>query len=343
MKKTLPVLATLFLFLLAGLTDIQAQKKVEKKKFQPDNNYYETYRNKLTTRIFVAQKFAQFRVPASGSAQDIQYSSNHNVKLGVGVTWHNLTLNLSYGFSFLNKNREEEKGETKGIDLQLRLFPRKWAIDILAVMPRGMYIHPKGYAADDPSEYYSRPDVKERLFGIGAYYVPNKEKFSYRAALVQNEWQKKSAGSPLYGGEILYGIVEGKDSAFVPKKIQANFPQAGITEMNYISVGPGIGYAYTLVMDQHFFITGALIGNLKVNLTKEEIGSAVNKKTSFDPTANYKAAIGYNSNNWSICANISGNLVLVKANSSTMNYFMSSGAWRVMLAKKFDVKKKHSK
>jgi hypothetical protein len=36
--------------------------------------------------------------------------------------------------------------------------------------------------------------VKTTFFGISAYQVPNKERFSYRAALLQSEWQKKSAG-----------------------------------------------------------------------------------------------------------------------------------------------------
>ena len=114
----------------------------------------------------------------------------------------------------------------------------------MLVMPSGMYIDPKGYGSADPNYYYFRKDIKERLLGLAAYKVPNKEKFSYRAAIVQNEWQKKSAGSFLYGGEAYYGSIQG-DSSLVPAKIQAGFPQAGMTKMRYFSFGPGAGYAYT--------------------------------------------------------------------------------------------------
>lgn len=333
MRKKL--LFTSSLFLLCGLLHAQ---NMSKKKYKHDSNYYEMYPNKLTGRIYAAKKFEDINVPSGGSATDLKFVANHKTNFGIGVTWRNFSLNAFYGFN----NSSTNKGKTKGLDLQLHLFPHKWAIDILAVMPKGMYIKPKGTAAANSSSYYSDVNTKERIYGFAAYRVPNKEKFSYRAALVQNEWQKKSAGSLLYGGEAYYVIGPENDSAFIPKSIQNGYVEKGYLEMRYISVGPGIGYAYTAVADKHFFIMGSLIANVKVNIATEEIPDAV-KKTSIAPSAIYKAAVGYNSDNWSFVVSTTGNALVDKGPKSAQNYFYKAGQLKVSLCKKFDVKKKKDK
>ncbi len=335
------IMKKIFLFLLAIMilfvNTVHAQK-MSKKKYLHDESYYEMYPNKLTGRIYAAKKFEDINVPSGGSAPDLKFVANHKLNLGVGVTWRNISLNAFYGFN----NSSVDRGKTKGLDLQLHLFPHKWVIDVLAVMPKGMYIKPKGTAAANSSSYYSNEGTKERIYGFAAYRVPNKEKFSYRAALVQNEWQKKSAGSLLYGGEIYYVIGPENDSNFIPQSIQNNYIEKGYHEMKAITFGPGIGYAYTAVMDGHFFIMGSLIANLKINLATEESPTVV-KKTSIAPSSIYKAGIGYNSNSWSFVVSTAGNLLLAKGPASAQNYFYKAGQIKVSLAKKFDVKKKNKK
>lgn len=334
MKKTTFTLLCLSFLLVASVNRVQAQN-LSKKKYKHDDNYYEMYPNKILWRVYAAHKFEEIKFPSSGSATDIKYTANHKLNFGFGFTWRNYSLNAFYGFN----NSSSDKGKTKGLDLQLHMYPHKWVIDLLAVMPKGMYIKPRGLGKTGGGYYY-RPDVKERIFGVAAYRVPNKEKFSYRAALVQNEWQKKSAGSFLYGGEIYYVIGPEADSAFVPAGIQSGYPQAGVTEMRYISIGPGAGGAYTFVIDKHFFIMGSAIGNLKFNIATEEKPTGDVKKTSVAPSAIYKGAIGYNSDNWSLAASYTGNLLIAKGPASLKNYISPSGQIKVSLSKKFDLKKK---
>lgn len=328
----------LVLVMLLLTCNLLTAQNMSKKKYKHDPNYYEMYPNKLTGRIYTAKKFEDINVPSGGSATDLKYVANHKMNFGIGVTWRNYSINAFYGFNNSSANR----GKTKGLDLQLHLFPHKWVIDVLAVMPKGMYIKPKGTAAANSSSYYSDEETKERIYGVAAYRVPNKEKFSYRAALVQNEWQKKSAGSVLYGLEAYYVIGPENDSTFIPKPIQNGYAEKGYLEMRYLSIGPGIGYAYTAVMDQHFFIMGSLIANLKLNSATEETPDVV-KKTSIAPSSIYKAAIGYNSNNWSFVVSTAGNLLWGKGPASAQTYFYKAGQIKVSLAKKFDVKKKTKK
>jgi hypothetical protein len=313
-----------------------AQKKVTN-----NPEYYETFPHVITGRIYLSQKYSHYNFPSTNSSvEDMEYKSNPKLNLGAGVTIHNFSINLFYGFAFLNK-KDEPKGVTKGLNLQLHLYPRKWAIDLYGEFPKGLHLEPKGLAKDNPNEYYYRPDIKESLIGLSAYRVPNKEKFSYRAAILQTEWQKKSAGSVLYGGNIYYGSLKG-DSAFVPAKLQNQFPQAGITKINFFGFGPGIGYAYTLVLDTHFYITGSMVGNLNLNFTKEETTSS-NSKVALSPATVFKAALGYNSDNWNLSANWTGNGIWFEGDAySKKDYFWPSGNYKVVLAKRF-YSKKHPK
>ncbi|MEO5945837.1 MAG: DUF4421 family protein [Chitinophagaceae bacterium] len=336
MKRSNKILSAFLFFLLCYSQNIKAQKHAEH-----DSSYYELFWHQITGRVYAAQKFTHFTMPSSDGSRDLQYVANPKLNVGIGVTWHNLSLNVFYGFAYLN-NKDTIKGKTKGLDLQLHLYPRKWLIDLLVVMPKGFHTNPKGYASTNPNKYYYREDVKERIFGLAAYRLPNKEKFSYRAALNNNEWQKKSAGSILYGGQAYYVIMESnaEDSLLVPKAVQSSFPKlAGITESRFITIGPGAGYAYTFVHNKHLYLMLSGVAHLDVNILTEEKGSANQvKKTSVSPSLMYRTAVGYNSANWGFSASLAGNTFWAKG-PSAQKYSVQGGGLRFSVTKKFDTKK----
>jgi hypothetical protein len=138
--------------------------------------------------------------------------------------------------------------------------------------------------------------------------------------MVQDEWQKKSAGSLLFGGGAYYGMMRA-DSAIVPKFVQNGFAQAGINKINFFTVGPGIGYAYTLVVKKHFFVSASVIGSLNFNFCSEQKVDVKNNKLAINPSALYKAAIGYNGNTCSISANWVRNALWIQGISSPEKYF----------------------
>lgn len=332
------ILSALFITVSAMLLFNPFTGNAQKKKPAPhDTSYYVTYPGTVTARIYLSKKYAPFTLPGPGSVRDLEYRPNTKMNLGIGVTYNNYTLNVAYGFGFLNKNLDE-KGKTKGLDLHFHLFPHNLTVDLLGIFHKGYYLFPKGYGSTNSNNYYYRQDVKITQFGLAAYRVPNGSKFSYKAAFVQNEWQKKSAGSILFGGQASY-ISFDADSALVPKQLAASYPQqSGINKISFISVGPGIGYAYTLVLGQHFFITPSVIGNLNVNFLTEETTSK-NKKVSVKPAAIYKGAIGYNSDSWSIAVTLTGNALLARGSASSKDYLVPTGNYRVTIAKKIMVKK----
>src|ERR1043165_1605937 len=267
--------ATSFILLIISISS--SFVSTAQKDFPHDTAYYQTF-EKITVRLYLSKKYVHLNFPSGGSAQDLEYKANPKLNLGAGVTIKNISINLFNGFGFLNP-KNDPKGKTKGFDFQIHLYPRKWSIDLLYLSPKGYHLSETGIGGADPGEYYYRGDLKTTFFGISAYRVPNKERFSYRAALSQTEWQKRSAGSFLYGGQIHHGIIQG-DSSLVPALLSHAYPQAGIKKINILSFGPGGGYAYTLVIQRHFFITGSMIINLDVNLTKEEEEGLKTLKTS---------------------------------------------------------------
>ena len=309
---------------------------IAQKKTSVDNGYYITYPEKLMLRVYLSQKYAPVTISSSKNNQDLNYKTNSKLNLGVGATYNNVTLNLSYGFSFLNKDKGQ--GKTKGLDFQFHLYPHKWAVDLLGTFRKGYYLDPKDNNGLNLTKYFQRPDIKRNIIGLAVFRVPNAQRFSYRAALTQNDWQIKSAGSLLYGGEAYYGTIKA-DSSFVLYQVSNNFPQSGVNKINFFSIGPGIGYAYTLVIDKNFFITGSLTGSVDLNFSTEEKTGNKNKKVSVLPGGAYKGAVGYNSSTWSISANILGNALYAGSASSSKEYFVPTGNLRLILAKKIGLKK----
>jgi hypothetical protein len=283
-------------------------------------------------RLFLSQKYSPFTI--SAPVKELNYKTNSKLNVGAGFTYRSFTLNLSYALKSINKNNG--KGETKGLDFQLHQYPHQWAIDLLGSFRRGYNLDPKDNSISglNLSNYYVRPDIKRNIVGLSIFRVPNAGRFSYRAAFTQNDWQTRSAGSFLFGGEAYFGMMKG-DSALVPARVDNFFEQAGIDKVNFFSVGPGIGYAYTLVISQNFFISGSATGSLNANFSTEQKVGGKNNETALIPDFAYKGAIGYNSAGWSVSANILGNALYVGSKASTKEYFLPTGNLRFILAKKF--------
>jgi hypothetical protein len=307
-------------------------------KSDHDTSYYVTYPGTLVGRFYFSKKYTSFTLPSSNDGEDIKYKPNTLLTMGLGVTYNNLTLNLSYGFDFLNKSNDD-KGKTKSIDLQAHFFPRKWALDLIAIRHKALYLEREDYTPDNPGSYYYRPDVEQLFIGFAGYKVMNPERFSFNAAMMQNEWQKKSAGSLLLGGLIYYGQMKG-DSSLIPAKIQNAYPQAaGIDDINSLSLGIGVGYAYTLVIAKHFYITGSAIGNINANFSTVENMDDKKNNTSINPFIIYKAAIGYNSDSWDISGNWAASDLWFKGGYFSNDFHAPVGNYRVILSKKIALKK----
>ncbi|MBO9564732.1 MAG: DUF4421 domain-containing protein [Niastella sp.] len=261
------------------------------KKF--DRAFYESYTDLITSRVYFSQKYTSLRIRGSERIRDLQYRPNTTLNFGVGATYGWFTLNLAYGFDFLNR-RDESKGKTRYLDLQSHIYTRKMSIDLFGQLYKGFYAFPKRLVPQNEDGWYTRPDVKMRHFGAAAYYIYNWKRFSLRAATLQNEWQKRSAGSLLIGAEFYYGTNRG-DSALVPGALADLFEAAGVTKMRYFDIGPGVGYAYTVVVKEHFYGTGGLTVSFPFSFHKQWRNDESEHRLSISPDLLYRLGVGYNS------------------------------------------------
>jgi hypothetical protein len=307
-----------------------------------DTSYYKTYRSMLTARGYLSRKYNVLSFNPPSPATPFQYRATTSLNIGIGATYHAFTLNIAIGISKFNP--DNEKGNTKYLDLQGHFYARKWNIDLLGEFYKGYYLTPQGFAAPAGNEFYIRPDVGLSLIGFAFYRALNDTKFSYQAGLLQNEWQRKSAGSILFGGEIYYGSFYG-DSSLTPNAIDPKANALAINKYHFFSFGPGIGYAYTFVFKEHFFILGSATINLAFRYSTE-ISTTLNTKADFfgfRPNYNLHAGVGYNGDVWSLSVLWVDTELFMKGASSAYHYTAAVGNYRLIYARRFYLSRKTSK
>ncbi|MGK2860592.1 MAG: DUF4421 domain-containing protein [Chitinophagaceae bacterium] len=298
----------------------------------PDN-YYTTFDDQLTLRLYLAKKYTSLIMKAPPPVQSLRYRPNSLTTMGINGTYKSLSLSFGSGFGFLNPNKIE-KGKTRSFDFQTHIYSHDWVTDIYAQFYKGYYLSLGGPSGTTDKNYYVRPDAKVMLLGTSVYRLLNGDKFSYRAGFSQSEWQKKSAGSVLLGAEIYYGTMKG-DSALVPGNISVYYPQRGIERVRLLELGPGAGYAYTAVWEENFFLTGSATINGDISMVKETSAEGSANRVSISPNATLRAVAGYNSEEWAATISWLHNTTNAKGQSSNYEYGIKTGEFRITLAKRF--------
>jgi len=216
-----------------------------------DSLYYVSYANRLTGRVYLSQKLTALNFNDRKKNYTLHYLPNTTLNLGVGATYKWLTINLAYGFSFLNQDKD--RGKTRYLDLQFHGYGQKAVVDGFGQFYNGFYLSPPGTAAPG-IQYYVRPDLKVTVIGLSYQRVLNYKRYSFRASFLQNEWQKRSAGSPLVGIEA-YGGNFKADSTITPRVIDNSSQTVSQNHTNFFQFGPTAGYAYTYVLNEFLFVT----------------------------------------------------------------------------------------
>lgn len=312
---------------------LTTQTLLAQNRTSTDDDYYTTFEEQITTRLYLAKKYTSLIMKAAPEIQSLRYRPNSLTTMGISGSYKALSLSFGTGFGFLNPNKEE-KGKTRSFDFGSHIYTRNWVTDIYAQFYKGYYLSIGGLAGTADKNYYKRPDIKVSLLGTSVYRLLNGERFSYRAGFLQNEWQKQSAGSVLIGAEIYYGTMKG-DSALVPSHINSYYPQQGIHRVRLIELGPGAGYAYTAVWNENLFLTGSATINADISMVKEVSATGSANRTSISPNATLRAVAGYNSEEWAATISWLHNATNAKGRSSNYEYGIKTGEFKITLAKRF--------
>ncbi len=264
-----------------------------------DINFIQTFPNHITGRLYLSQKYTDLEIEDENRKVSIDYAPNTTLNLGIGVTVKSLSLNLAYGFAFLNP--EEGRGKTRYLDLQSHVYTREWVVDLFGQFYSGLYLENTTQLAPNYNEpFYRRRDLNEIIIGGSAFYVVNNREYSFRSALIQNERQLKSAGSLLFGMEAYLGKVSG-DSAIAPYFMAPEVfgPARYAREISFAKIGPSAGYAYTFVYDKKYFLMLSLSLNLSYGVHSSSTPNDIKlTEETIDVGAFARFAIGYNDANW---------------------------------------------
>jgi hypothetical protein len=332
MKKLILSLSVILFFI--SFVSGQKTKYVD----DHDTSYYKTYRSMVTARGYLSRKYTVLGFTPPEPVESFKYRASTSLNVGIGATYHAVTVNIGVGINRFNPGNE--KGHTKYLDLQGHFYARKWNIDVLGEFYKGYYLS-GGLAAPPGQQYYVRPDIGLSLVGIAFYRALNEKKFSYQAGLLQNEWQRKSAGSILVGAEIYYGSIHG-DSTLAPTAVDSKTSLLDINKFHYFSLGPGLGYAYTLVFKEHYFLLASGTINLAIRYSAE-ISSTFNDKEerfSFRPNYLLHAGGGYNGNKWSLSLLWVDTELFMKGKETAYSYTVSVGNYRLIYARRFNIGRK---
>jgi len=297
-----------------------------------DTSYYKAYPRHLLGRFYFSRKYTNVVLGAPRNEPRLRYRPNTTLNMGVGATYRGFTLNLAYGFPFLNQN--SDRGKTRYLDLQSHLYTRKWSYDFWGQLYKGYYLRSDWLKDLTGDRFYLRPDIGVTLLGFSTYHILQNRTFSYRATFIQDEWQVRSAGSWLIGGEMYYGRVSA-DSAFVPELIGDGYGQKGVEKLRFMDFGPGIGYAYNWVYQKNLFMGLAATINLNLGFVKESGEGVQHSQITFSPNFIYRATAGYNSEKWTASLSLVGNRVSTSGANTSYNYVISTGNYRATLAYRF--------
>jgi len=121
----------------------------------------------------------------------------------------------------------------------------------------------------------------------------------------------------------------------VPGELNSFYDRRGIDNVRILQIGPGAGYAYTLVLPLHFYVMGSLVMNLNMSLVQEN-GPAY-KTDNFGVNADmfYRVSAGYSNGNWNINLFHNSNKLSAKGALSGNRYVIDTGIYRLIVSKRF--------
>lgn len=236
-----------------------AQQPTDRNRF--DSLYVRDYSHILTVRAYISTKYNTLQLTAGNGAKDLLFRPNNKVNFGVGASYRSLTLNIGVGIPGVNKD-QDKYGETRYLDAQANVYTKHWATNIFLQRFKGYYLdtYTKEELGWQQATFYpTRPDLVQFNLGASTVHIFNNDRFSYRAAFNQDAWQRRSQGSFLAGGYLTYFHLRA-DSSLVPTQLLPQFVDGlQIRRGGFLDIGPSAGYAYTLVLGEHVFITASMV------------------------------------------------------------------------------------
>lgn len=334
------IFRTIIIFLLCGIF-ISTHGEIDQNKLESDPEdsiiYYLDYSNLLAFRIYTNTKWNALDIVKD--EKTLQLRPNSPTALGFGFNYKSYGLGIAIGIP-KSASSNEKYGKTNRLDLQVNVYGQKIGIDGFAQFYKGYYVeNPEDFMEWEYEYYPQLPDMKIYSIGLNAFYIFNSNKFSYKAAFVRNQVQKKSKGS-FTGG--LFGQLDVAETGqgFIPQdfpdSIRSDFD---LKAFKTLAVGVTAGYLYTWVISNKFFLNiGATPGFGLQTINLENI--AGEKSTEYAPAGQLAArsALGFDSRYF--YAGITGTVIWRSFKYKGYELDLATEQVRFFIGKRFDLSKK---
>lgn len=330
----------LVLLLLPGFVPVA----VRAQQTGTDKDYIADYTKDLVLRTYVSNKFTRLSFGERNTREEVLYKPNSNYNIGLGFNYKLLAVNIGFKAPFVNEDNDRY-GRTKYIDMQAYLYLRKLTFDLYAQDYEGYYLANTQVLQKPPTGngMLIRSDLQTRNLGANVEYIFNSARFSYRATFLQNEQQKKSAGSFLLGGGLHYLNVRG-DSSILPQKLIYTdfFDNHRFDDLSVVSLSANVGYAYTLVMQKNFFVTGAVLagGGTSYTMMTDHVMDKKRNRLGFNGNGVLRLGAGYNTDRYFVGAYFVTNILRNSMPIHNTWEQYETGMLRLSLAKRFTLKPK---
>ncbi len=283
-----------FSLTVVQITFAQDEHKNKEQTIDDTNIYYDDYSDLLAIRLYTNTKWNGLDIVKDDHT--LKLRPNSPTSLGVGFNYKSYGLGIAIGIP-KSSSSNEKYVKTNRLDLQVNAYGRKFGMDGYLQYYKGYYwANPEDFTEWTEENYPKIPEMEVFSFGLNAFYIFNSDRFSYKAAFVRNQVQRKSAGSITAGIFSQMDIAQ-TDNGFIPAEVSdslgVNFD---LRSFRTAAIGLTVGYLYTWVISEHFFLNVGLtpgFGNQTIQLEKLD-GT---KSTKNEPAAQLSArgALGYDS------------------------------------------------
>jgi len=297
---------------------------------------------KLSVWGYGIQKMYTINLMNTNTKKKLNLSPNGQMNFGLGFNYKWMGLGVAFKLP-LSKNDDDIYGKTKRFDFQLNIFARSFGIDFSTQYYKGFYVtNPADFISWNREEFPTLPNLEILSSELSAYYFSNNKRFSYRAAFVRNEIQKKGAGSPIFGAYVRYDLAVSPDG-FVPKElpesVKDTFDISAFITTNY---GLSIGYTFTFVIWKKFFINISMVPGLG-SKTLKVYTSEGEFRTKPGLSGRYvgRLALGYEHKYFYL--GLSSTSISNNVTYENLTLSSSTTKFRIFVGKRFDLKKKKKK
>jgi hypothetical protein len=342
-KSWIAAVFFMFLLMVVKMSSAQSESTIPELPAEPfDSAYIADHTDLLTTRSFLLFQNASLVInPSFLTISKIVYLPNINARIGIAGFWKWFGLGISI-VNPIYKTDKEVYGKTTTLDLRVNAFGRAFAGEFFFQQYKGFYLTSP---ERQDGTHYIIPDMRTLSIGIAGYWIYNAKRFSIRAAFIQNERQKKSAGSLVVRPAFLYYKIS-SDHGIIPAEIIETYqiPYANrITGGEFYSLGLAPGYAYTLVFLKNFYLTAAVFPGVAVQFFSYSNGLTVSSDYEFAFQLSGRFALGYNSDKWFLGGSFQTgfNEIPDKLNNTLFSYNVLQ--FRLWGGLRFDVLKKKKK